>query len=349
MSIPFSLPVIGIVAALMTCASPPTDKADSAEKINPVYRIMFYNTENFFDTVDDSLTADEDFTPSGTLHWTNNRYRTKLRNTYKVIVAVGRWQPPDIVGLCEIENRKVLEDLVNQTPLARYSYRIVHEDSPDRRGIDVALLYNMETIRFISSRIYPVRKNGLLTRDILYFKTLLGKDTCHFLVNHWPSRSEGQIETEQDRFAAARSLRRIADSLFTRSVHAKIVIMGDFNDEPSDESLIKQLEAERDLANPRPNNLYNLTVAPSSGAVKGSLKYQGQWNMFDQMIVSGNIHAAKEGMTVDKDHCRIFMESYLLTEDKNYNGSKPFRTYSGFNYLGGFSDHLPVYMDLVAR
>jgi hypothetical protein len=349
MNIYFSLPVICIIAAVMTFDSLSADKKSSGEKKNQPYRIMFYNTENFFDIFDDTLTADEDFTPSGSLHWTYKRYNTKLRNIYKVIVAVGIWQPPDIVGLCEIETRKVLEDIINSTPLVRYTYRIIHENSADRRGIDAALIYNRERVRFLYSRTFTIRKPGLFTRDILYFKAILGTDTCHFLVNHWPSRSEGQLETEGNRFAAASLLKHITDSLLYLQASAKILIMGDFNDEPSDESLIEKLRAETDLNNPHQSGLYNITVTPVTGTVKGSLKYQGRWNVFDQMIVSGSMLTARKGLTVSNYYCRIFMEPYLLTEDNNYEGYKPYRTYNGFNYQGGFSDHLPVYVDLVSR
>jgi endonuclease/exonuclease/phosphatase family metal-dependent hydrolase len=251
--------------------------------------------------------------------------------------------------LCEIENRKILEDIAYNTPISKYSYQIIHNNSADRRGIDVALLYNAQTVHFLASKSFSIQKQGLLTRDILYFKALLGRDTCHFLVNHWPSRSEGQLETEGDRFAAASLLKHLTDSLFIHHASAKVVIMGDFNDEPSDESLVGRLKAELDLKNPLHGRLYNLTVVPSSGAVRGTLKYQGQWNIFDQMIVSGSMLSAKEGLTVSKEGYRIFREPFLLTEDKRYNGYKPYRTYTGFSYQGGFSDHLPVYLDLVSR
>ena len=345
----FTFPLAVAIAAMVTCKSPLYGQANSTNSESRSFRIMFYNTENFFDTVDDTLTDDEAFTPAGNLHWTYKRYNTKLRNTYKVIVAVGTWQPPDIVGLCEIENRKVLEDLIYHTPLSKYPYRLIHEDSPDRRGIDAAIIYNSETVRLVGSKSYRIRKSGLLTRDILYFKTLLGTDTCHFLVNHWPSRSEDQLDTERHRFTVARSLKHITDSLFVHSASSKIVIMGDFNDEPSDESLTVILKVESDLKRPCETGLYNLTRIPSSGAVKGSLKYQWKWSVFDQMIVSGNLLKAERGLTVGEDRCRIFIKPYLLTEDNTYEGYKPFRTYSGFNYQGGFSDHLPVYLDLIFR
>jgi len=343
----FSLALSVMISGIMTCASPRADQSASGESEDRMYRIMFYNTENFFDTFDDSLTLDEDFTPPGKMHWTYQRYLTKLRNLYKVIVAAGAWSPPDIIGLCEVENRQVLEDLIHDTPLSRYSYRIVHKDSPDKRGIDVALLYNTHRVRYLESKFCTVKKPGLLTRDILYCKALLGPDTCHFLVNHWPSRSEGQIETEPDRFAAAKRLRLLVDSVFAHHTSPKVLIMGDFNDEPADESLVNHLQVETVLNNPRHSGLYNLTVAPSAGTARGTLKYQGRWNSFDQIIVSGSLLLRTKGLAADTNGYRIFSELFLLTEDKRYNGFKPNRTYIGFKYHGGFSDHLPVYVDLV--
>jgi predicted extracellular nuclease len=313
------------------------------------YRFMFYNVENFFDIVDDSASVDEAFTPAGDMHWTYSRYANKLRNIYKVIIAAGGWRPPDIIGFCEIENRQVLLDLIGNTPLSKFAYRIVHKNSPDRRGIDVALIYNSQTVRYVYSKFYSIDKPGLLTRDILYCKVLLEKDTCHIFVNHWPSRSAGQLETEPDRFAAARLLKQVTDSLFTNQPSAKIIIMGDFNDEPSDKSLDYCLKANRDLKSPFPLGLYNLTVAPSSVMVRGTLRYQGQWNLFDQIIVSGAMLSDQETLTVEPKGYRIFDASFLLAIDEQYNGYKPYRTYSGFSYKGGFSDHLPVYVDLISR
>jgi endonuclease/exonuclease/phosphatase family metal-dependent hydrolase len=349
MSIPL-LPTIipGIIATVLACLSPQT-RLSVPEKSGRTYRVLFYNTENLFDPFDDTLSADEDFTPSGRMHWTYKRYETKLNNTYKVLVAAGVWQPPDIIGLCEVENRRTLDDLINFTPFSKYAYRIVHENSDDRRGIDVAMLYNPQTVCFLSSDIYRIRKRGLLTRDILYCKVRLGGDTCHILVNHWPSRSEGQLETEPDRLAAAGLLKYITDSLFNRATHARIIIMGDFNDDPLDESLAGTLKATGEVKNTLPARLYNLTQVPSSGPVRGTLKYQGEWNTFDQIIVSGSLLTRGKGLKVSEDGYRIFNASFLLTPDKKYEGFKPFRTYTGYSYQGGFSDHLPVYIDLLEK
>ncbi len=337
-----------LLAAALTCASPMKDKPDPGSAGQP-YRIMFYNTENLFDTVDDTLKEDEDFTAPGRLHWTGKRYWTKIKNLYKVMVALGGWQPPDVIGLCEIENRRVLEDITEQTPLSKYAYRIIHRNSADRRGIDVALLYNPKTVRYINHQFYSSSRQGLQSRDILCFKAMLGADTCHFLVNHWPSRSEGQLETERERFTVAETLKHVVDSLLSRPEPANIVIMGDFNDEPEDESLTGYLKAIPDRRDPVNDRLYNLSVPPASGPVKGTLKYQGKWNIFDQIIVSGSMLRGTGGLICSPDSYSIFREPYLLTEDKQYNGYKPYRTYSGFRYLGGFSDHLPVYIDIEGR
>jgi len=312
------------------------------------YRIMFYNTENLFDTRNDSVTADDEFTPQGDMHWNNNRYTAKLNNLYKTIIALGGWQPPDIIGVCEIENCVVLSDLLNLTPLSKFPYRIIHDDSPDRRGIDVALLYNSETVRFLQSKYFNINKPGLFTREILYFKALIHRDTCHFLINHWPSRSAGQLRTETDRLSAALRLRSIVDSLFQARPNAKIIITGDFNDEPQDESLSVCLSAGTDPGEAHSAVLYNLSIAPASGKFRGTVKFRGQWNLFDQVIVSGTLLQTKPGLWVLPSGYRIFGPSFLLTEDDQYNGFKPFRTYNGYNYQGGFSDHLPVYIDLYA-
>ncbi|MBN2480566.1 MAG: endonuclease [Bacteroidales bacterium] len=314
--------------------------------LNRSYRIVFYNVENLFDIDDDSLTNDDEFTPGGGLHWTRTRYKNKLQSLSKVIVALGGWQPPDIIGLCEVENGSVLHDLCTNTPLSRFNYSIVHKDSDDARGIDVALLYNSETVRYIGSSFFSLTRQGILTRDILYFKALLKTDTCHFFVNHWPSRSAGQLESERLRVAAANLLRSLVDSVFNSgNLDSKVIIMGDFNDEPADISLSKMLRAHTVYEIAEPVELYNLASFPYKNET-GTIKYQGQWSVFDQFIVSGNLLIQGKGNKTGPDQFRIFDEDFLLTGDEQYNGSMPYRTYYGYRYQGGFSDHLPVYLDL---
>jgi hypothetical protein len=339
---------LGIVNTLVcTCAL--SQNAQQPAGDSNSYRVMFYNTENLFDVANDSLTADDDFTPAGNLHWTYKRYLKKLDNISKVIIAAGGWQPPDVIGICEVENRKVLMDLINNTPLLKFPYRIVHEDSPDRRGIDVALLFDNQTVRFLMAKSFRIPKEGLKTRNILYVKLILNPDTCHFFVNHWPSRSAGRLETDPDRVAAAAQLKILTDSVLNINPNARIIIMGDFNDDPQDKSIVEVLGAGSNRENPVPGRLYNLAEAPSKGAIQGTLKYQGAWNTFDQFIVSGSLLTCKKGIVVAPGGYHILNNVFLLEVDERFNGFKPFRTYNGYHYKGGFSDHLPVYLDLVLR
>jgi predicted extracellular nuclease len=311
-------------------------------------RIMFYNVENLFDIWDDSLKTDEQFTPAGDLHWTYKRYSTKLNNLSKVIISAGTWDPPDIIGLCEIENRMVLEDLTNDTPLSKFGYRIIHENSPDERGIDVAFLYNPAKIKVINYKKIVVSAGELQTRDILHIQVLILKDTCHFFINHWPSRSSGQIETEKHRIHVAGLLKVTTDSILAFNPQSRILIMGDFNDEPSDISLSEKLQALSPTGKIQNDRLYNITKIPEQGNVRGTLKYQGAWNTFDQIIVSGNLLTNKKGIRMEGGF-HVLQNLFLLETDEKYNGYKPFRTYTGFSYRGGYSDHLPVYTDIITN
>ncbi len=310
-------------------------------------RIAFYNTENFFDTKDDSLTADEEFTPDGARHWTSKRYHTKLENTYKTILAMGTLNPPHVVGLCEIENKKVLLDLVNHTPLAKFGYRIIHSDSPDKRGIDVAVIYDPSRATLLKSRYNPVKYPGLHTRQILYCKFLMEGDTLHIFVNHWPSRSAGQLNTEDYREAAATKLKSLTDSIFRLKVNSRIIIMGDLNDTPGDKSITKVLGVSQPPKEPASGKLYNMSQASEHGNFNGTVKYKSEWAIFDQFIVSGNMLKKHKGLYTFPGGYHIFGEPYLLEKDEKYNGYKPNRTYNGYKYHGGYSDHLPVYLDLL--
>jgi endonuclease/exonuclease/phosphatase family metal-dependent hydrolase len=336
----------GLLAIFLSYTTPWGGKIMPLPDNELKYRIVFYNAENFFDTRNDSLTADDEFTPEGGRHWNYPKYKTKLNNLYKTFIAIGNWTPPDLIGICEVENKQVLTDLVNNTPLSKYNYKIIHANSPDKRGIDVAILYNSERVNVLQSRYFSIGKAGLFTRDILYCRTRMGNDTCHFFMNHWPSRSAGQLETEPDRLAAASRLRSIVDSIFHGYRRAKIVIMGDFNDEPRDMSLSQRLQAKTDLRNAQSDYLYNLSRAPESGKTKGTVKFRGEWTLFDQVIVSGSLLGSLKGLHVHPDDYHIFGESFLIEPDEQYNGFKPFRTYNGYKYQGGFSDHLPVYIDM---
>lgn len=310
---------------------------------------MFYNVENLFDIKNDSLTNDDEFTPEGERHWTNNRLNRKLINTSKVILNASGWKAPTIIAICEVENRYVLDRLRKETPLNSISYKIIHKESPDFRGIDVAMLYNPEEFYPLAYDYYPLsnKKEEIInSREILYVTGILGgTDTLHIFVNHWPSRYSGIMETRELRNGAASLLREKIDLLFAANRNPKIVVLGDFNDQPNDESMAKYLQAKT-VSNTFLNTaLYNLS-AEWLNAENGTLKYQSQWFVFDQVIVSGGILNAKKGIYTKPEWASICTLPFLFEQDEKYGGKKPARTYVGYKYNGGFSDHFPVLLKL---
>ena len=335
-----------ILLLLMLAFSPPFLCAQEPER----YRVMFYNVENLFDTVNDSLVNDEEYLPHATRNWDQEKYYAKLTNIYRVIISCGEWDPPAIVGLCEVENRNVLDDLVQHTPLKKFNYRIVHFDSPDWRGIDVAMLYRYP--HFIPDTAYPVPVDfpfdpDSKTRDILYAKGYVdGKESLHLFINHWPSRYGGYEVSQPKRNHAALTLRTAIDSILQHEPDACILAMGDFNDGPFDESLVEYLGAVADTAGQQKEGLLNLTAPHAATSLSGTLKYREGWNTFDQMVISSNLLFQQDGLYISEEGARIHSPEFLLEEDEAYLGVKPFRTYAGMQYLGGFSDHLPVFLDL---
>lgn len=321
---------------------------NSADTSDKTIRIMFYNVENLFDTQDDSIKNDNEFLPEGSRRWNNSKMYDKINKLYKVIVAVGGWSPPDIIGLCEIENRFVISLLLNYTPLQKFNYGVVHAESPDQRGIDVAILYNRDRINKISEEFisvhFPFSHNT--TRDIAYMKARVNnKDTLHIFVNHWPSRLGGEKKSEPNRMFVAGILKSKTDSIFKLPGSKNIVIMGDFNDEPVNNSLINGLKARIEFTDILFSSLYNLSACDPLNFY-GTLKYQSGWQIFDQFIVSGQLLDKKSNLTTSCENFHIFNADFLLEPDEKYMGKKPFRTYSGFKYNHGYSDHLPVYLDL---
>lgn len=313
------------------------------------YRIMFYNVENLFDAKDDSLTLDDAFTPEGTTHWNFAKYKKKTNRIAQVIMAVGGWEVPELVGLCEVENRYVVEGITRYTPLARFQYKIAHFDSPDRRGIDVALLYQKDKFHPLHTEALRVPLDEIEeepTRDILYVKGVTTTDdTLHVFVNHWPSKYGGVLETIPKRKAAAKVLRNKTDSLLKENTFAKIVIMGDFNTEAERIPLHKTLGAKLSWENAKTTGLYNLSVSWSKTVGYGSYKYDGVWSSIDQIIVSNGLLEGRGILFTSEEDAHIFKVPFLLEEDKD-RGLKPFRTHIGMRYNDGFSDHLPIYLDL---
>lgn len=308
-------------------------------------RFMFYNTENLFDIYNDSIKNDDEFTPDGDKHWNKFKYNEKLNHIYKVITAVGGWKSPDFVGFCEVENRLVLEELLKFTPLNKLNYEIVHFESPDKRGIDVALLFNANNFYLVESKPVPVVIDGRPTRDILYAKFNSKKDdTLHIFINHWPSRWGGQINSEPRRMAAAEKLRTVVDSLFQVEKNPNIIIAGDLNDFPEDKSVTKILKAHHNFENIQNEELYNISYYLQEKQGQWSHKYQEESGILDQIIISGNLFNNKKFYTT-LANAAVFSAPFLLEKDEATFGVKTFRTYIGFKYNGGFSDHLPVYID----
>jgi Endonuclease/Exonuclease/phosphatase family len=330
------------------------EERDQSESI----RIMFWNVENLFDPFDDSLTRDKEFTSQGIYRWTWSRFNRKLNNIYKVIIS-GGFELPDIIGLAEIENRWVLERLTRETPFSKFEYHIVHHDSPDVRGIDVALLYLPDSFRPIDTSFIPVtglKSEDDPTRDILYVKGIIrSRDTVNVFVNHWPSRYPGQAETLHKRKAAAQALKRITDSLFNADSLCRIIIMGDFNDEPQGASISETLGAfvimgqlsdySSEIISFKANTLFCL--APTvQNQISGTLKFEGRWYLFDQFIVSGGLLLETGSYKLLSHKSVILDHDFLFEPDEAYTGRKPYRTYNGYIYKGGYSDHLPILLNL---
>ena len=311
----------------------------SSKQKKSITTIGFYNVENLFDTVDNPKTADDDFTADGKKKWNEKRYRIKIKKLGSVISQLGLKRsvmPPAIVGLVEVENAKVVKDLANSSNLRRHHYGFVHYDSPDERGIDVALLYNKQVFELIHSETFPVfltDEDGDrdYTRDILKVSGNLHGELIHILVNHWSSRREGAAETEHKRITAAETVRGVINTIREKEMNPKIIIMGDFNDDPTSKS-VKQHMVLDDFYNPMESIL-------EKG--NGTLTYDGKWNLFDQIILSKNF-LDKENNTLYFKHAEVFNKKWMKVFKGKLKGS-PFRTYIGKWYQGGFSDHFPVY------
>jgi predicted extracellular nuclease len=261
------------------------------------FKVVFYNTENFFDCYDDSLTNDAEFLPNGTRGWTFAKYKKKQNNIGKVITAIGGWDVPALVGLAEIENERCLIDLTHYSGLKNLHYKFLHFESPDPRGIDVALLYQPQLFKPFVSKPIPIyfsTSPQTKTRDILYAAGIIPTDdTLHVFVCHFPSRLGGELESENKRREVAAILRATIDSIYLAHPHPYIVIMGDFNDYPTNKSLLTTLKALPLTDSISSDNLYNL-MYPLHIKGKGSHKHNGEWGALDQFIVSGALLKAGE-------------------------------------------------------
>lgn len=310
-------------------------------------RVMFYNVENLFHPSNDSLKNDDEFTPEGTRYWSWKRYYDKVNKVGKIAIAVGEWEPPVIIGLCEIEDINCLKDIVFNSPLKKFGYQIVHQESADRRGIDVALLYRPNYFELLHQQAIVLKfgADSRPTRDILYVKGLSNNDTLHFFVNHWPSRYGGQLATAPKREYAAEVLRSKYDSILNIHPDAAILAMGDFNDHPDDPSMLKILRAKKTIDEMKDGDLLNLIWQYEFK--KGTHKYDHEWGILDQFIASSGLITGNSGFKTPLEKAQIFDADYLLEEEKDGVGKKTNRTYVGFKYHGGYSDHLPILVDIL--
>ncbi|HOY06518.1 MAG TPA: endonuclease/exonuclease/phosphatase family protein [Saprospiraceae bacterium] len=322
----------------------------SAQKDYKVGSIGFYNLENLFDTIDSPDTNDAEFLPGGSYLWNTPKYMSKQANMAKVISLLARELSPDgvaILGVAEVENRKVLEDLVAQPDLKARNYQIVHYDSPDERGIDVGLLYQPKYFKVTGSKALPVAlkdpKTGEqdFTRDILYVAGEFDGELIHVMVGHWPSRRGGESGSAWMRAAAAQVARNAADSLRTLDPDAKIIFMGDLNDDPTDKSLTKVLGAKGKSDEVTNEEFYN----PMYDLYKngnGTMAYRDAWSLFDQVVVSkAFVNKKAAGWQLYK--AMVYRQPWLLQTEGAFRGY-PFRTFVGTIFINGYSDHLPVYL-----
>nr|WP_204336069.1 endonuclease/exonuclease/phosphatase family protein [Leptobacterium flavescens] len=315
--------------------------------------VAFYNVENLFDTIDHPDTFDDAYTPSGKYKWNSISYKDKIRKISKVIGQIGKetsGSPPDIIGLAEIENKAVLDDITKELRKAGVVYRIVHQDSKDPRGIDVALLYKEDCFIVSAFKSYPLELlneagYSYHSRDLLVVCGYLDGEEVFLIINHWPSRRGGILKNEHKRIKAARLNKKIIDSILKTDIQARIISMGDFNDNPTDRSIRKilQVRGKKELRNSP--FLFN----PMEKLYKkgyGSLAYRDTWNLFDQIFLSSSLLVKDEGYRYWK--AGIFNKLWLRTASGRYKGY-PLRGYTHGSYTGGYSDHFPVYIYLIRK
>lgn len=319
------------------------------------HKIMFYNMENFFDTINDPEINDEEFLPDGAKRWNSVKYEKKLHNMERVlfdVAAIDR-NYPAVIGVSEIENRSVLEDIVSTPKLRPAKYSICHYDSPDLRGVDVAFLYRPDVFKLEGSDNVPIHIESLpdfRTRGIVTMWGTIDGEPFFFMVSHWPSRLGGQQASAFKRNAVAQQMRAIADSVLKVNPATKIVAMGDFNDDPTDESVEVYLGAKSSLKELQPGDFYT-PFADMLKAGLGTLAYRDAWNLFDNIVLTENLACGTTGkLRIVKDpnkktkyYGNIFKPSYLIQKEGQFKGY-PLRTFVGNNFQGGFSDHLPVFI-----
>lgn len=325
-----------------------TRSIDTKEHILKDYRgkeIVFYNVENLFDTKNDPKTNDDDFLPDSKKKWTPERFSKKIDGIAEVLRKIAS-DFPILVGLVEIENKHCLKSLTSSKLLEKANYRIIHKDSKDERGMDVAILYRPDYISLLDSEVLTVELENDFTRDILYAHlALLNNSELHVYVNHWPSRREGVEKSELKRMQAAHTVRQHMDKILSVEPKANILVMGDFNDYPSNNSILKGLKSIYSTENWPRNYLFNLANSEDTEG-KGTYNYRGDWGMLDQMLVSQNLLTNQDGLSVKEGNFEVFDADWLQFRHPKYKDFRPNRTYGGNRYYGGYSDHLPIKLKL---
>ena len=315
------------------------------------HMVAFWNLENLFDIYDDPETHDEEFTPNGVKQWNEIKYAKKLANVERVLfdIAAVQKEYPIVIGVSEIENRSVLEDLVEQPKLKGANYRICHYDSPDARGVDVAFLYRSDVFKLEGSDNIKLNVEELpdfRTRDLVVMWGTIDGEPFYFLVSHWPSRLGGKEASQFKRDACAKQIREIKDSLLANNPATKVIVMGDFNDDATDASLVKVMGAKGKVKELETGDFFN-PFNEMLRANQGTLAYQDSWNLFDNICVTENLVNASEGkyrlIKGKKFYGNIFVRNYMLQQEGQYKGY-PLRTFVSNNFQNGFSDHFPVYI-----
>ena len=317
------------------------------------YSVAFYNLENLFDLYNDPDTHDDEFTPAGEKQWNQYKYDCKMKNIERVFfdMAAINKEYPIVIGVSEIENRLVLEDVVAMPKLAPAKYRICHFDSPDARGVDVAFLYRADVFKLEGSdniKVHCPENPTLRTRDFVVMWGKIEGEPFYFLVSHWPSRRGGQHASAYLREACARQIKGIKDSLIVQNPAVKVVVMGDLNDDATDDSIVKTMGAKGKVKELESGDFFNPFNAMLRAGL-GTLAYQDAWNLFDNICVTENLVTGSTGKLKlqkapnSKFYGNIFSRPYMIQQEGQYKGY-PLRTYVGNNFQNGFSDHLPVYI-----
>lgn len=316
----------------------------------------FYNLENLFDTIIDPDTnkiLQDDFSPNSDKQWNSKKYYQKMNNIAGVIskLGVSKSNPfgVSVLGVCEIENRNVLKDLVENEIIREKNFKIVHHEGPDHRGIDCGLLYNPKYFKLESSKSFTLKMpddSTFSSRDqLLVTGDYLG-ERMHFIVLHWPSRRGGEKKSSPKRIQAAILSKSIIDSILISEPKAKIILMGDLNDDPISPSVKEVLKAKGEMDNFKENELFNCMMEHFKNGI-GTLAYRDNWNLFDQFILTPSLITENNSFTSFKFFSsKVYNKEYLKTQEGNFKGY-PYRTYVGSNFLGGYSDHFPVYIILV--